>query len=65
MFNGEAVELVAQGIISVANINSSYELSNLSKQPIFLHSPDIKNINSISYFSNPLVTMVIEYLGKA
>lgn len=65
VFNGEAVELVAQGIISVANLNSSYELSNLSKQPIFLHSPDIKNINSISYFSNPLVTMVIEYLGKA
>lgn len=65
VFNGEAVELVAQGIISVVNPDSSYELSNLSKQPIFLHAPDIRNISSISYFSNPLVTMVIEYLGKA
>lgn len=64
VFNGEAVELVAQGIISVPNPNDKYELVNLSKETIYLNTPDIKNIASISYFSNPLVTMVIEYLGR-
>lgn len=64
VFNGEAVELVAQGIISVPNPNNKYELVNLSKETIYLNTPDIKNIASISYFSNPLVTMIIEYLGR-
>lgn len=64
VFNGEAVELVAQGIVSVISTNDSYELANLSKQPIYLNTPDLRNINTISYFSNSLVTLVIEYLGK-
>ncbi len=64
VFNGEAVELVAHGIISVADISNSYELANLSKQTIYLNTPDIRDISSVSYFSNPLVTIVIEYLGN-
>lgn len=64
VYNGEAIELSASGIISVVDTNTSYELSNLSKSTIYLNTPDIKNIASTSYFSNPLVTILIEYLGK-
>lgn len=64
VFNGEAVELIANGIISINNTENLYELVNLSKQTIYLNTPNLKNISSISYFSNPLVTITIEYLGK-
>ncbi len=59
-----AVELVGQGIISVVNTNELYTLDNLSKRDIYLKTPDLPNIGSTSYFSNPLVTIVIEYLGR-
>lgn len=65
VFNGEAIELVAEGILSVDNTNNTYCLSNLSKETIYLNTPVLNNIASISYFSNPLITMVIEYLGNA
>lgn len=42
----------------------TYELANLGKYTIYLETPDIQNISSKSYFVNPLVTMVIDYLGK-
>lgn len=64
VYNGEAIELFASGIIAVTDTNVTYELSNLSKATIYLNTPLLKNIASISYFSNPLVTMVIEYLGR-
>lgn len=65
VFNGEAIQLTASGIISVPDINKNYELANLSKKTIYLNSPSIKNISSTSYFANPLVTIVIEYLGRS
>lgn len=64
VYNGEAIELYAQGIIAVADINKTYELANLSKQTIYLSTPDIANIASHSFFSNPLITILIEYLGE-
>lgn len=64
VYNGEPVELVGQGVISVVSTDSLYELCNLSKSTIFLETPDLKNIASSSYFSNPLVTVVVEYLGR-
>lgn len=64
VFNGEAQELYAQGIISVIDTTDTYELANLGKYTIFLNTPSIENIESISYFSNPLITIVIEYLGR-
>ncbi len=64
VYNGEPVELYGQGIVSVMNADALYELSNLSKSTIFLETPDLNNIASNSYFSNPLVTIVIVYLGK-
>ena len=64
VFNGEAIELFASVVISVIDTNSLYELANLSIKTIYLNTPDIRNISSSSYFSNSLVTVLIEYLGK-
>lgn len=64
VFSGEAIELISQGIISVPNTNDTYELVNLSKETIYLNTPSMSNIASKSYFSNPLITMVIDYLGR-
>lgn len=59
-----AIELVGQGIIAVNDTTALYELVNLSKQNIYLQSPDLPHVGSNSYFSNPLLTIVIEYLGR-
>ncbi len=59
-----AIELVGQGIIAVVDIAETYELVNLAKENIYLSSPDQKNTISNSLFCNPLVTIVIEYLGR-
>ena len=52
------------GVIAVTNPNDEYELVNIGNQTIYLNSPDIKNISSKSYFTNSLLTINIEYLGK-
>ena len=59
-----AKQITAQGTIAVENTNNIYELVNLSKKDIYLFTPDIINIGSHSYFTNSLITIVIEYLGK-
>lgn len=64
VYNAEPVQLLGQGIITITNKDVSYELVNLGKYPIYLLTPDIAYIASKSYFSNSLVTMVIEYLGR-
>ena len=64
VYNGEPVELSATGIVAVVDTAVTYELANLGKYTIYLETPDIRNISSKSYFANPLVTMVIDYLGK-
>ena len=56
--------LVGQGILSIADTTDLYELVNLSKQSIYLRTAKLENINSDSYFASPLLTIVIEYLGK-
>ncbi len=58
------VQMVGQGIIAVTNTTDLYELVNLTDQNIYLDSPDLPNISSTSYFTNPLLTIVIEYLGR-
>ncbi len=65
VYNGEPVQLVGQGIVSVVDTNATYELSNLSPKTIYLETPDIRNLTTVSYFTNSLVTIVIEYLGKS
>lgn len=59
-----AKQMVAHGIIVVPNPKNIYELVNISKKTIYLHNPDIRNIQSISYFTNSVVTIVIDYLGR-
>ena len=64
VFNAEPIELFAQGIIAITDTNNTYELCNLSKEKIYLNTPSLKNIASKSYFSNSIVTIVIDYLGR-
>lgn len=52
------------GMISVPDTSELYELVNIGSQTIYLDTPDLKNIKSKSYFTNSLVTIIIEYLGK-
>ena len=59
-----ATEITGQGIISVPYISTPFELVNLSPSTIHLTSPDMNYIKSSSYFTNPLVTITIEYLGR-
>ena len=63
-YNEEVDQLTAQGILSVNNTSNLYEVVNVSKTSICLDSPDLQNINTISYFVNPFVNIVIEYLGR-
>ena len=61
---GPTVKIISQGLFVVSDpLKDELELVNLSKQSIYLNSPLIDSINSNSYFSNPVVTIVIEYLG--
>lgn len=64
IYNEEIKQLLAQGIIAVENTDNLYELVNLSKQEIYLNSPDNKNLGTHSYFANSLVTITIKYLGR-
>ena len=64
VYDDENIQLVAQGIIAVENVSNAYELVNLSKNTIYLNTPELKNIGAVSYFANSLVTIVIEYLGR-
>lgn len=64
VYNGEPVVITTSGIISVTNTDALYELCNIGKYTINLESPLLSNLSSQSYFANPLVTLVIEYLGN-
>ena len=55
--------LVSSGLFIVTNTDEEFELYNFTKQSIFLISPNIQNINTDSYFVNPLVKITIEYMG--
>lgn len=60
----EPSQLIGQGIIAVEDISNAYELVNLGPQTIYLNSPSLDDISSGSYFTNSLITIVIEYLGR-
>lgn len=57
-------QIKAEGMIAIADTKDTYELVNLSNQTIYLNSPDLNDISSNSYFTNSLVTIFIEYLGR-
>ena len=62
--NELASQIKAEGMIAVIDTKDIYELANLSNQVIYLDSPNISDISSNSYFTNSLVTIFIEYLGR-
>lgn len=64
IYNEEFDMISGQGIVAVNNTDNLYELVNISPQIIYLNSPDLKHIKSKSYFTNSLVNIVIEYLGR-
>lgn len=57
-------EITANGIVAVGDPSILYSLVNLGKKSIYLKTPDLKNINSNSYFVNSPVLITIEYLGN-
>ena len=64
-FNNEiSDQIIAQGILVVANPNNRYELVNLSKGTIYLDGPDLINTISPSYFASSYITLTVEYLGR-
>ena len=60
----EVKQIVGQGLLEVENIANAYELVNLGKYNIHLNTPDLKNISSGTYFTNPIVSIMIEYKGR-
>lgn len=60
----EAKQIVGKGLISIENIANAYELVNIGPTNIYLNTPELKNISSGSYFTNSLVTIMIEYKGR-
>lgn len=63
-YNEKASQLYMHGMISVPDTNGLYELVNIGSQTLYLDTTDLKNIKSKSYFTNSLVTIIIEYLGR-
>lgn len=64
IYNDEYDQITGQGILAVDNIKNIYEFVNIGPEIIYLWTPDLKNIKSNSYFTNALVNIVVEYLGK-
>lgn len=57
-------EVHGEAIISVADLNSKFELANVTYQTMYLLTPFINNIDSNSYFTNQVVRLNVEYLGN-
>lgn len=64
IYDDSSNQIITHGIISVENEENEYSLVNLNKNSIFINTPSLKNIASISYFSNSCLTIIIEYIGR-
>ena len=64
IYNEKTLPVIAQGIITVNDNKTPYELVNLSKKTIYLKIPDIANINTNSYFANANVTIIIDEINS-
>lgn len=63
-YTSHTVRVVGQGIFIVANpTTEEMELINTSKNTMYLNTPALEDTTSSSYFVNPVVTMIIQYLG--
>lgn len=63
VYNEKSVQLTAQGLFIVSDISEPFELVNMTKRTIYLNSPKILNTITDSYFINPIVTIIIQYIG--
>ncbi len=63
VYDSNIIQLVGQGILIIGDIAEVVELVNMSKKTIYLDTPKIENTTASSYFINPIVSLVIEYLG--
>ncbi len=61
--NFDVIQLVGQGLFVVNQLTEKYELVNMSKYNLYLMGPKVENTITDSYYVNPLVTIIIEYLG--
>ncbi len=58
------IKLVGQGLFVIKEpIKEEMELVNLCNHDIVLNSPSIDYLSTESYFANPVISMVIQYLG--
>ena len=64
IYDERTLPVIAQGIITVNDNKTPYELVNLSKKTIYLKTPDIANINTNSYFTNAPVTIIIDEINS-
>ena len=64
IYNNEYSNVISQGIVAIDSTDNDYEIVNIGSKEIYLLSTDLNNIKSNSYFTNRLVNIVIEYLGK-
>ena len=55
--------ITGQGIINLPYAKEMFELVNLSKQSIYLKSPDLNNLNTESSFSSLLVSIIIQAIS--
>lgn len=64
IYNNEYSNVISQGIVAIDSTDNDYEIVNIGSKEIYLLSPYLNNIKSNSYFTNTLVNIEIEYLGK-
>lgn len=57
------VHVIGQGAIVVGSPNEVWELVNLSPKPIKLLTPTLEDTTSESYYANPVVTLIIQFLS--
>ena len=62
--NEKNVRIVGQGMFVVSDtVKDYFELINTGNSDLILNAPNIDQIDSESYFAEPLVTILIQYLG--
>ena len=62
--NDLSVKLVGQGLVVINDpIKEEMELVNLSKHDITLNTPPLEYLKTESYYANPIVSIIIQYLG--
>lgn len=62
--DGVPAQVYGEGILTITDIATPYELVNMGKNSIFLNSPDLQDTISKSYFVNSVVTLIITSLGR-